>query len=304
MNDRAPAPRPPLRLGAVFPQADLAADSGAVREYLRGVVELGFDHVWAYDHVVGAHRASHPDLAGFYRAEHLVHEVVVLLGFAAAVAPELELVAGVVVAPQRQTVLLAKQLAEVDVLSGGRLRCGVGAGHEPVQYAALGMSFEDRGRRLEEQITLRRQLWIEEYLDFDGEWHTVVASGINPRPEQRPIPLWVGGSSEAALRRAARCADGFFPHVGRPLEGGWAMTIERLHGWIAEAGRDPATFGVEPWIDVTTGSPAEWREEAESWRALGATHVGLDTASPRPQEEARSPERHLERLQEALAAIM
>ena len=192
-----------LKLGVVFPQTEIGADPGGVRAYAQAVQELGFDHLLAYDHVLGADDARHPDLVGPYRAEHMFHEILVLFGYLAGVAPGLELVTGVVITGQRQTALLAKQAAEIDVLTGGRFRLGLGIGWNPVEYEALGMNFSDRGRRLEEQIELLRRLWTEPVIDFDGRWHKVTAAGLNPLPVQRPIPIWIGGSAERALRRTA-----------------------------------------------------------------------------------------------------
>ncbi len=225
-----------MKLGAVFPQTEIGADPGGVREFAQAVQELGFDHLLAYDHVLGADDARHPDLVGPYRAEHMFHEILVLFGYLAGVAPGLELVTGVVITGQRQTALLAKQAAEIDVLTGGRFRLGLGIGWNPVEYEALGMNFHDRGRRLEEQIDLMRRLWTEPVIDYDGRWHKVTAAGINPLPVQRPIPIWIGGSAERALRRTALLADGYFPQ--RPLEGGWPATMQQMREWLEEAGRD------------------------------------------------------------------
>ncbi|HZO63234.1 MAG TPA: LLM class F420-dependent oxidoreductase, partial [Gaiellaceae bacterium] len=227
-----------MRLGVVFPQTEIGADPGGVRAYAQGVEEIGYTHLLAYDHVLGADASSRKDWAGPYTAEHQFHEIFVLFGYLAAVVPKLELVAGVLVLPQRQTALVAKQAAAIDVLSGGRLRLGVGLGWNHVEFEALGEEFSDRGRRSEEQIEVLRRLWTEPVVDFEGRWHRIPAAGINPLPVQRPIPIWIGGSAEAAIRRTARLADGFFPQ--RPLEGGWAATIDRLRSWAEEAGRDPA----------------------------------------------------------------
>jgi probable F420-dependent oxidoreductase len=282
-----------MQLGAVFPQTEIGADPGAVRAYVEAVRDLRFDHLMAYDHVLGADRDRHTHLLGPYRAEHEFHEILVLFGYAAAIAPGLELVSGVVIAPQRQTALLAKQAAEIDLLTGGRFRLGLGIGWNDVEYEALGMNFHDRGRRFEEQIELMRRLWTEPVFDFDGRWHKVTAAGINPLPVQRPIPIWIGGSAEAALRRAARVADGFFPQ--RPLEGGWPATLERMREWMRDAGRDPASFGIEARIDVAQGTPDEWRARAEEWRALGATHLSVTTTGA----GLEGPEPHARRLEEA-----
>ncbi len=285
------------KVGAVFPQNEIGAEPERIRAYVEGVVGLGLDHMHAYDHVLGADRDVHTHLVGPYRAEHMFHEILVLFGFCAAIAPELELVTGVVIAPQRQTALLAKQAAEIDVLTGGRFRCGLGLGWNDVEYEALGMSFTDRGRRFEEQIELMRLLWTEPIVDFRGRWHTVTAAGINPLPVQRPIPIWIGGSAAPALRRAARLADGYFPQ--RPLEGGWPRTIEQIRAWREEAGRDPDAFGIDVRIPVGTGTPDEWRAKADEWRALGATHLSLITADG----GFETPQQHLERLQQARDAL-
>jgi probable F420-dependent oxidoreductase len=282
-----------LKLGAVFPQTEIGADVGGVREYAQAVQELGFDHLLAYDHVIGADDARHPGLVGPYRVEHMFHEIMVLFGYLAGVALTLELVTGVVITGQRQTVLLAKQAVEIDVLTGGRFRLGLGIGWNPVEYEALGMNFHDRGRRLEEQIDVMRRLWTEPMLDYDGRWHKITAAGLNPLPVQRPIPIWIGGSAERALRRTARLADGYFPQ--RPLEGGWPATMQQMREWVEEAGRDWESFGVEQRIRVSTGTPDDWRAAADEWRALGATHLSLTTMDGGLQ----GPEDHIERLRQA-----
>ena len=286
-----------MNLGAVFPQTEIGADPAGVREYAQAVQELGFDHLMAYDHVLGADDARHPGLVGPYRAEHMFHEILVLFGYVAGVAPQLELVTAVVIAPQRQTALLAKQAAEIDVLTGGRFRLGLGIGWNPVEYEALGEDFTNRGRRFEEQIELMRRLWTEPVFDFDGRWHEVTAAGLNPLPVQRPIPIWIGGSAERALRRTARLADGYFPQ--RPLEGGWPATLERMREWLEEAGREWASFGIEQRINVAEGAPEDWRQTADEWRDLGATHFSLVTTGG----GLPSPGAHVERLAEAKQAL-
>ena len=231
----------------------------------------------------------------------MFHEPLVLYGYLAAVAPRLELATGIVILPQRQTALVAKQAAEVDILTGGHFRLGVGQGWNAVEYEALGTEFGNRGQRMEEQIELLRRLWQEPVLTFEGRYHTITAAGINPPPVQRPIPIWMGGSSEPALKRIARLADGYFP-LSRPLEGGWEATFERMRGWRQKAGRDPDDLGIEARIDTASGSPDEWRASAEEWRALGATHLSVNTM----RDGLQGAEAHIHRLteaQEALAGI-
>ena len=286
-----------MKLGVVFPQTEIGPDRGGVRAYIEGVQQLGFEHMHCFDHVLGADPERHADLPGPYRAADEFHEILVLFGYAAALAPGLELVTGVVIGPQRQTALLAKQAVEIDLLTGGRFRLGLGIGWNWVEYEALGMNFRDRGRRFEEQIELLRRFWTEPVFDFEGRWHTVTAAGINPLPVQRPIPIWIGGSAEPALRRAARTADGLFPQ--RPLEGGWAATIERMRQWREEAGGDWGTFGLDPRVGVGTGSPDDWRAAVQEWRDLGATRLTLATTGG----DLGPPDAHLERLREAQAAV-
>jgi len=262
-----------VQLGVVFPQTEIGADPGGVHAFAQAAEEIGYGHLLAYDHVLGADVSQRSDWPGPYTSEHQFHELFVLFGYLAAVAPGLELVAGVLVLPQRQTALVAKQAAEVDLLTGGRLRLGVGLGWNYVEFDALGEDFRNRGRRSEEQIDVLRRLWTEPVVEFEGRWHRIPAAGLNPLPVQRPIPIWIGGSAEVAIRRAARLADGFFPQ--RPLEGGWPATMERFRGWIEEAGRNPADMGVEWRLNVAEGTPDDWRRSAEEWRALGATHVSV-----------------------------
>ncbi len=264
-----------MKIGVVFPQTEIGNDPSAIRDFAQGVEEAGFDHLLAYDHVLGAD----PDRAGGwsgrpYDKDSAFHEPFVLFGHLAAVTRTLELVTGVIILPQRQAVLVAKQAAAVDVLSGGRLRLGVGTGWNEVEYEALGEDFGNRGRRQEEQVELMRQLWSNDAPSFDGQWHRVTKAGINPRPA-RPIPLWFGGNAEPLLKRAARLGDGWFPLVP-PDERGKAAT-ETIRAGLAEAGRDPAEFGIEPQARVAGGNPDRWRRHWEGWRELGATHFSVVT---------------------------
>jgi probable F420-dependent oxidoreductase len=286
-----------MQLGAVFPQLEIGADPGGVRAYAQAVQQMGFQHLVIYDHVLGADPAGHPGWSGPYTHTSLFHEPLVVFGFVAAVAPGLELVTAVIILPQRQTVLVAKQAAEVDVLSGGKLRLGVGIGWNAVEYEGLGMNFHNRGRRLEEQIRLMRRLWTEPVVTFEGQYHRVSAAGINPLPVQRPIPVWIGASAEPAIKRAAEMADGFFPQ--RPLAGGWPATIEKIHGWLAEAGRDPARFGIEARINTASSTPDDWQRQAEQWRKLGATHLSINTMNAGLQ----GADAHVAHLQQALQAV-
>jgi probable F420-dependent oxidoreductase len=286
-----------MQMGAVFPQTEIGADAAGVRAYAQAARELGYRHLMAYDHVLGADPAGHPGWSGPYTHRSTFHEPFVLFGYLAATVPGLEFVTGVIILPQRQTALVAKQAAELDILAGGRCRLGVGIGWNHVEYEALGMEFGDRARRFEEQIALLRRLWQEPVLTFEGRFHRVTAAGINPLPIQRPIPVWVGGSAEAALKRAARIADGFFTQ--RPLAEGWPATIDKLREWVRAGGRDPAAFGIDARINAGTGTPDEWRRAVEEWRSLGATHVSINTMGG----GLLGPDAHVERLREVAQVL-
>jgi probable F420-dependent oxidoreductase len=262
-----------MRIGVVFPQTELGGDVGAVRAYGERVDELGFTHLLAYDHVVGADPAVHAGWSGPYDVDTTFHEPMVLFGFLAA-ATSLELVSGIVILPQRQTVLVAKQAAEVDILSGGRFRLGVGIGWNAVEYEALGKAFDDRGRRLGAQIELLRRLWTERTVTADDGYDRITGAGLAPLPVQRPIPVWIGGTSEVALRRAGRLADGWFPQVapGEALDASRAQ----VEAGAREAGRDPSTIGMEGRINWR-GSTDKLVAHAASWRDASATHLSVNT---------------------------
>ncbi len=296
-----------MKLGVVFPQTEIGSDPAVIRDYAQAAESLGYDHLLIYDHVVGAGVASRSAWTGPYTSAHSFHEPFVVLGYIAACTTRLELVTGVIILPQRQTVLVAKQAAEVDVLSGGRLRLGIGVGWNDVEYEALGMDFHTRGARSVEQIRVMRALWTQETLTFQGRWHHVPDAGIRPLPVQRPIPVWIGGESEVALRRAARLADGWMssrtiqPSGQRPASGpAREHQIERLRAHLAAAGRTAATFGIEGRAWIRQAGPDEWRRQVDQWRHLGATHVSVNTM----QSSLANPQAHIEairRFREAVA---
>jgi len=266
-----------VRIGVVFPQTESGTDIGAIREYIQAVEQLGYVHLVAYDHVLGADRSTRAEWKGPYDASSLFHEPFTFFGWVAALS-KLELAPSVIVLPQRQTALVAKQAAELDILAAGRTRLGVGLGWNTVEFEALGMSFTNKNRRIEEQIALMRRLWTEPVVDFTGRWHRVDRAGINPLPRQRPIPVWMGGSAEDALKRIARIADGWFAQHP-PTDSGRAA-FERFRGYLRDAGRDPAGFPIEGRLSVgrVTGGPDEWVRMARAFRDdLGCTHFELNT---------------------------
>jgi probable F420-dependent oxidoreductase len=288
-----------VQLGVVFPQTEIGNDPGAIRAYAQGVEELGFDYLLAYEHVLGAHPDRLKDLGRQppYTHESPFHEPFVLFGFLAACTSRIGLTTGVLILPQRQTVLVAKQAAEVDVLSRGRLRLGVGLGWNPVEYEALGENFRNRGRRIEEQVTLLRLLWTQQLVDFEGRYHRVRGAGINPLPVQRPIPVWMGGSAEPALRRMARIADGWISQLAPGPQA--AEVLERVRTYVREAGRDPAAFGVEGRLHLGTTPQESWPQAVETWRRLGGTHLAVNTM----RSDLKSPDQHVAALRRFRDAV-
>ena len=265
-----------MKIGATLPQIEIGSDPGAIREYAQAVEEMGYDHIGAYDHVLGADPSHYPDWRGPYTHQSMFHEPFVLYGYLAAVTNRLELVTQIIILPQRQTALVAKQAAEVDILSGGRLRLGVGIGWNWVEYEALGKDFRSRGRRSEEQVALLRALWTQDVVTFEGRWESVTASGINPPPVQRPIPIWFGGGAAPVLERIAHVGDGWFPQ-GRPTDEAVRERIARMRSLAIEAGRDPTSIGVQGGIGIGNTSEEEWAATLAAWRDLGASHIGVNT---------------------------
>ncbi|HKV43114.1 MAG TPA: LLM class F420-dependent oxidoreductase [bacterium] len=272
-----------MHLGVVFPQTEIGTDPSVIRDFAQAVESLGYHHLLIYDHVLGANVAARPSWRGPYTLKHMFHEPFVLFGHLAACTRRIELVVGVLILPQRQTALVAKQAAQVDVLSGGRLRLGVGVGWNEVEYEALGMDFRTRGARVEEQIKVLRALWTQESVTFHGRWHRIPDAGINPLPVRRPIPLWMGGEADVVLRRAARVADGWMSSRGlqalpdRPADSSREELVGRLRAHLAAAHRDATTFGIEGRLAFRQSGPDEWRRQIERWQKLGATHLSVDT---------------------------
>lgn len=263
-----------MRIGVVFPQTELGGDAGAVRTYGQRVEELGYTHILAYDHVVGADPEVHQGWAGPYDIDTTFHEPLVMFGYLAAVTTTVELVTGVIILPQRQAVLVAKQAAEVDLLSAGRLRLGVGLGWNAVEYEALGEDFTNRGRRSAEQVEVMRQLWAQRSVTFQGRHHTITGAGLAPLPVQRPIPVWVGAASTRGLERAGRLGDGWFPMVGPGPRLDRARSV--VEGAAVAAGRDPSVLGMEGQV-TWSGDRDRMAKELAAWAAGGASHVAVNT---------------------------
>ena len=264
-----------MRIGVVFPQLESGTDPGAIREYVQAIEGLGYRHVVAYDHVLGADTSVRPDWKGPYDASSLFHEVFVLLSFVCAWTKTLEVAPAVVILPQRQTVLVAKQAASLDVLAGGRTRLGVGLGWNEVEFVGLNESFADRARRISEQVKVMRLLFANEVVDYTGKYHRIDRAGIKPLPARRAIPVWMGGNAEPAVRRIARIADGWFTHA-QP-DGDGPQRIARFRELLREFGRDPAAFPIEGRVAFAKRTPEEWVSRARAFAELGMTHLEVNT---------------------------
>ncbi len=262
-----------MQIGVTLPQTEIGGAVADLRTYAEGVEQLGYRHLVAYEHVVGADPAVYTDWSGPYDIDSTFHEPFVMLGYLAGIT-KLELAPAVIILPQRQTALVAKQAAEVDLLTEGRFRLGIGLGWNQVEYEALGQDFSTRGRRMDEQVALLRRYWTERSITFEGEFDRVTGAGIAPLPLQRPIPLWFGGGSKPAFRRMGRLADGWLPMMTPGPELDEAMAT--IAASAEAAGRDPQSIGMEGRI-TWAGDIGQVKREADQWRALGATHVSLNT---------------------------
>jgi probable F420-dependent oxidoreductase len=265
------------RLGVVFPQTRFFGTPVDIRAFATDVEALGFDHVLAYDHVLGASKATRPDWKGPYSSDDPFQEPFVLFSYIAAMAPSLEFATGVIILPQRQTALVAKQAANVDFLSGGKLRLGVGIGWNAVEFEGLNEEFGNRGKRFEEQIDVIRQVTSHEVIDYTGRWHRIDNAGIRPLGVQRPIPIWIGGSAEVAIRRGARIGDGFMINGVTAEAHDPALAI--LKNELARQGRDFSTYGVDMRVNVAQRDHDGWKRDFGRVRAAGVSHVTLVTIS-------------------------
>lgn len=264
-----------MKIGAVFPQIEVEPDPIAIRDYAQTAEELGYHHVLAYDHVLGANPTRPEGWSGPYTYEDPFYSPFLLFSYMAGATKHLGFVTGILILPQRETALVAKQAATLDVLCHGRLRLGVGTGWNAVEYVALNQDFHTRGKRQEEQVELLRRLWTAPLVTFKGRWHDIPDAGVNPLPLQRPIPIWFGGQADVVLRRAARLGDGWLPNA-RSVERAQPM-LDKLAHYLEEEGRDRSTFGLEPRLNYGDGDAQSWTSTMEAWREAGATHLSLNT---------------------------
>ena len=279
-----------MRLGAIFPQTEIGADPSAVKDFAQAAEDLGYDHILVFDHVLGADQTKRDSWDRPYNIDDMFHEPFVLFGYLAGITEKIEFTTGVLILGQRQTGLVAKQAAEVDVLTGGRLRLGIGIGWNDVEYEALGQSFSNRGRRSEEQIDLLRMLWTEESVNFEGRYHKVSDAGINPLPIQRPIPIWLGGGEDRVIQRIGKMADGWFPQFQPNSAGQEKSGIMREAA--VNAGRDPKAIGIEGRVSLATADPSDWEKIGASWDEIGATHFSINTM----KAGLKGPDQHIEAI--------
>ena len=286
-----------MNIGVIYPQVEFGFDPAAIRDYAQTAESLGFTHVLAYDHVLGAN----PERPGGWKGPYTYHdgfmESFVLFTFMAAHTTKLGFTTGIMILGQRQTALVAKQAATLDVLCGGRLRLGVGNGWNEVEYIALGMDFHNRGKRTEEQIDVLRKLWSQELVVYNGQWHTIPDAGLKPMPIQQPIPIWFGGYDDRVLDRVARLGDGWMPNCPFDVT---APFLEKLWSLMDKHGRKRDGFGLEARIVWGEGDPDAWRAQLESWKGAGATHITFDTM----RVGFDTPAKHIDAIRKVAAAAL
>jgi probable F420-dependent oxidoreductase len=285
-----------MKIGVVFPQTEFGNDPAALRDYTQTAESLGFSHILAYDHVLGANPDRPGGWNGPYTYQTPFHEVFLLFSFMAALTTKLEFITGILILPQRETAVVAKQAASLDVLSNGRFRLGIGVGWNKVEMAAIGFDFHTRGRRVEEQIDVLKLLFTQELVTFKGEWHDLPDVGLNPLPVQRPIPIWLGGHSDAVLRRLARKGDGWLPGY-RSAEAA-KESLDKIEAYLAEYGRSPQEIGLEPRLHYFDG-PDAWQSYLTGWQNVGATHISFNTMGA----GFDTPQKHLQAIEEFAKAV-
>ncbi|MEC7968866.1 MAG: LLM class F420-dependent oxidoreductase [Pseudomonadota bacterium] len=268
-----------MQIGAVFPHNEIGTDPGAIKAYAQGVEAMGITHLLIYDHVLGADPDREGGFRGPYDKDVAFHEPFTTFAFIAGVTDKIDLITTVMILPQRQTVLAAKQAAEVALLSNNRFKLGIGVGWNELEYVGLNETFNNRGRRQEEQVDVMRKLWSEDSLDYTGEYHRIDKASINPRPS-KTIPIWFGGSAPALLDRVARLGDGWIPLMGANDKA--KACIDTIKQTREAAGLSFDNFGIQAQAQYAGGSPERWRKHAEAWREMGCTHLAIATHNAGP----------------------
>jgi len=279
-----------MKIGAVFPQTEFGTDPSAIRDYSQTAEELGYTHILAYDHVLGANPVRPEDWQGPYTYKDSFLSPFLLFSYMTAFTTSLGFITGILILPQRQTALVAKQAATLDILCGGRLRLGVGIGWNQVEYTSLNKDFHNRGRRIEEQVSLMRKLWTRPLIDFSGKWHHIPDAGINPLPIQKPIPVWFGGSAKPVLQRIAQIGDGWLPIFAKAEDVKPALEI--IEKYLEKFGRKRTDIGIEARLRLSTKNPDSWIKTMQAWQDLGATHISINTMGC----GLLSPQEHIQEL--------
>jgi probable F420-dependent oxidoreductase len=295
-----------MKIGITLPLIDIGGEPSVVRDFAQAAEGLGYDHLGAPDHVLGVNAASRPDWGNRNTSKDLFHDPFVLFGYLSGVTQRIGFSTQVLILPQRQTALVAKQAASLDVLSGGRFRLGVGIGWNEVEFVGLNETFRNRGRRSEEQVEVMKELWAKAHVNFAGQWHTIDDAGINPRPAKRSVPLWFGGHEDITLRRIAKWGDGWIM-LGHAQGLAADAQFEKLRHYVREAGRDPATIGLEVWVSTAEGNgPDDWRRAFEGWKKAGVTHVTLNTTygrGPHTRIPGRLMSDHMTAMRDYIASV-
>jgi probable F420-dependent oxidoreductase len=293
-----------MHLGIALPLIDIQGEPATVRDFAQAAEGLGYHHLGAPDHVLGANVANRPDWGNRNTSKDFFHDPFVLFGFLSACTRTIGFSTQVLILAQRQTALVAKQVASLDVLSGGRFRFGIGVGWNPVEFVGLNENFHNRGKRSEEQVAVMNALWSDQHVAFKGKWHTIDDAGINPRPKGK-IPLWFGGHADVTLRRTAKWGDGWImlAHArGKEAE----SEFDKLRRYVKEAGRDPREVGIEVWVSTAEGGPDDWRKEFGYWKSAGVTHVTVNSTyarGPHKRIAGKTMADHLKAMKDYHAAV-
>jgi probable F420-dependent oxidoreductase len=279
-----------MQYGIIYPQTEYGNDPAAIRDFAQTAEELGYTHILIYDHVLGANPDRPGGFHGTYNYQDPFQEPFVLFSYMAAVTREIGFTTGILILPQRQTALVAKQAACLDVLSGGRLRLGIGNGWNKIEYVALNRNFHNRGKRIEEQVEVLRLLWTQPLVKYSGADHAIDDAGLNPLPIQRPIPVWFGGNAKPVLRRAAEMGDGWMPNYRKAEDA--KQALEELRGYLIQTHKSTRDFGIEARIYFGEGKSDDWGRAIKAWESAGATHISLNTM----RAGLQSPQKHLEAM--------
>ncbi len=294
-----------MKLGILLPLGDIGGDPIAVRDFAQSAEGLGYGDLAAPDHVLGVNVENRPDWGARNTSKDLFHDPFVLFGYLTGLTRDIGFSTQVLILPQRQTVLVAKQAACLDVLCGGRFRLGVGVGWNEAEFVGLNEDFHNRGVRSAEQVQVMQALWAAPHVSYKGRWHTIEDAGINPLPPGGRVPVWYGGDQDVTLRRIARFGDGWMPNAYKPDDAARAV-FDTLRRYTEEAGRDPAAIGLEPWLSVGEASEADWRAEVQAWKRLGVTRFCLTTTFGRrghTRIRGRTMTDHLDAMKRYKAAI-